>query len=77
MICKPEYITEEESNIKGSKSNLSNELIRLKSSVNKAINQREHLPQPLFWSLFNSKIKELREQKEDIRRVEDLLSKIT
>ena len=58
------------------KSEIAEELSSLKNSVTKAINERSRLPQPLFWSLFNSKIKELRERKERSRRLEELLSKL-
>ena len=58
------------------KSELAHEVSSLKDSINKVVKERNRLPQPLFWSLFNSKIKELREQKERSRRLEELLSKL-
>ncbi len=42
-----------------------------KTSVDAAAS-RERLPQPLFWSLFNSKLKEIKEDKEKTRKLKDI-----
>ena len=55
------------------KSELASQIDKLKASVNKAIESRDRIPQPLFWSLFNSKIKELKEEKQNKRKISDLL----
>lgn len=60
-------------NCETNKSKLSQELSNLQHSVLKAVASRDCLPQPLFWSLFNSKIKELRERKESLRKIDQLL----
>ena len=75
MKPKTEEINDFESEPIEPQSDLSHDVKKLKTSVNRVIQERAYLPQPLFWSLFNSKIKELRGRKESTRRIEDLLSK--
>ena len=50
------------------RSHLAEEISQLKSTILKVASERERLPQPLFWSLFNSRLKEIRKAKE-IERV--------
>ena len=57
-------------------SELAKDLSKFKNSIKTAVSSRERLPQPLFWSLFNSKIKELKERKESTRRIDQLLGKL-
>lgn len=44
-------------------SALALELVRLKSATMRAVQTRERLPQPLFWSLFYSQITEIKRRK--------------
>lgn len=76
MRTDPEDTTDDDETTNKPKSELAQELERLKSSVDKLTQERERLPQPLFWSLFNSQIKEYKERKESMRRVDELLSKL-
>jgi len=46
----------------------------LKKATLAAAAKRERLPQPLFWSLFHSQIKEIRASKERLREASELLS---
>jgi TATA-binding protein-associated factor Taf7 len=55
------------------RSYLAQEISNLKSTVLKAASERERLPQPLFWSLFNSRLKEIRKAKQLERIVAETL----
>lgn len=54
-------------------STFAREVERLKAASLKAARERERLPQPLFWSLFHSKLKDLKREKELKRLLDDLL----
>ena len=54
-------------------SGVAKEIQRLKTATIRAAQNRERLPQPLFWSLFHSSLKEVREAKEQERLISDLL----
>ncbi len=55
------------------KSTLAAELDDLKSTVIRFSRERERLPQPLFWSLFRSRIEKARKEKEVKRALGELL----
>ncbi len=54
-------------------SELAQEIKELQASITSAIEKRERLPQPLFWSLFNSRIKDMRKRRELLRTLHSLL----
>lgn len=56
-----------------SPSELAQEIKELQSSITRAIEKRERLPQPMFWSLFNSRIKDMRKRRELLRTLNSLL----
>ena len=56
------------------KSLFAKELSKLKENVLRAANERERLPQPLFWSLFNSRLESLRSQKRKKRALEEVFN---
>ena len=49
---------------------LAEEIRGLKASIDRALGKRERLPQPMFWSLFHSRIKDIR-RKRELTRVLD------
>ncbi len=55
------------------KSAVAQDIERLKSTVTRLAAEREVLPQPLFWSLFHTRLSAIRKQKEISRVVEDAL----
>jgi hypothetical protein len=50
------------------KSSIAKEIEGLQTTILRFARDRERLPQPLFWSLFNSRIREIKQNKE-VRRV--------
>ena len=50
------------------KSSIAKEIEGLQGTILRLARDRERLPQPLFWSLFNSRIREIKQNKE-VRRV--------
>lgn len=58
------------------KSALSQEIDELLVAVNHAVQTRERLPQPLFWSLFGDRIRSLRARKGSLRELDELLSRL-
>jgi hypothetical protein len=55
------------------KSAIAREIETLQETVLRFARERERLPQPLFWSLFNSKIKDIKRNKELSRLLKDVL----
>ena len=53
-------------------SEIARRLARLRKVTLDAAQKREHIPQPLFWSLFHAELDELRRQKELLRVVDSL-----
>lgn len=51
------------------------EVKSLRDTVLKFAANRERLPQPLFWSLFNARIADIKKNKERSRVLEELLNK--
>ncbi len=52
------------------------EIKRLRDATLDAARKREFLPQPLFWSLFHTELKRLKSEREQIRAIEEALSKL-
>jgi hypothetical protein len=52
---------------------LAKEIEALRSKVKDLSESRDRLPQPLFWSLFNSRIQDIKRQKEAERTVKAVL----
>jgi hypothetical protein len=55
------------------KSAIATEIENLQEKVLRFARERERLPQPLFWSLFNSRIKDIKRNKELSRLLKDVL----
>ena len=58
------------------RSAIAKEIESLQSTILRFANERERLPQPLFWSLFNSRIKEIKERKEVDRLCKEALGEL-
>lgn len=65
---KPVLHEEDESSVAAEKSSIAKEIEGLQTTILRLARDRERLPQPLFWSLFNSRIREIKQNKE-VRRV--------
>lgn len=55
------------------RSQTAKEIADLQDKILKLANSRERLPQPLFWSLFNSRIRDIKKNKELDRLLSDVL----
>ena len=55
------------------RSATAKEIADLQDKILKFARNRERLPQPLFWSLFNSRIREIKKNKELERLLNDML----
>lgn len=51
----------------------ANEIAALHEKLMRLARERERLPQPLFWSLFNSRIQEIKKNKELQRMLSEVL----
>lgn len=60
-------------NLQVERSQTALEIADLQERILKLANSRERLPQPLFWSLFNSRIKDIKKNKELARLLNDVL----
>lgn len=58
---------EDESQAAVEPSSVANEVRQLKSAIDSAIAKRERIPQPMFWYLFHSRIKDIRKRRELLR----------
>ena len=58
------------------KTPLAIELEQVRDATLRAAAKREHLPQPLFWSLFHSRIRELKQEKSSERAIKQTLAQI-
>lgn len=58
--------SEDESSVQCSteRSAVAQDLADLKSTITRLVEDRERLPQPMFWSLFNARINDIKKQKE-------------
>jgi hypothetical protein len=56
------------------RSHLAEELQELKSTILRVASERERLPQPLFWSLFRTRIDAIRKAKEVERVIAEELN---
>jgi len=55
------------------RSATAKEIADLQDKILKFARNRERLPQPLFWSLFNSRIRDIKKNKELERLLNDVL----
>lgn len=55
---------DDETPVATERSVIAKEIESLQSTILRFANERERLPQPLFWSLFNSRIKEIKAKKQ-------------
>lgn len=63
-VVTPESEDETSADGEVQRSALAEELQDLKSTILRVASERERLPQPLFWSLFRSRIDAIRKAKE-------------
>jgi TATA-binding protein-associated factor Taf7 len=55
------------------RSRVADEIDDLKTTILRLAKDRERLPQPLFWSLFNSRLKDIKRSKEIARMLDEVL----
>jgi hypothetical protein len=55
------------------RSATAREVSKLQGTVRRLVEEREVLPQPLFWSLFNSRLSDIKKQKEVSRLLREAL----
>jgi hypothetical protein len=55
------------------KSQIAREIEDLQSTVMRFARERERLPQPLFWSLFNARLRDIKKNKELERLLRETL----
>lgn len=55
------------------RSRVADEIDDLKTTILRLAKDRERLPQPLFWSLFNSRLKDIKRSKELARMLDEVL----
>ncbi len=66
---------EEESGVSNpGPTDIARELAQIKLDALAAAGKRSHLPQPLFWSLFHSRLAGLKSAKKQVRELEELFS---
>ncbi|MBP9838495.1 MAG: hypothetical protein KBC84_07250 [Proteobacteria bacterium] len=63
VLSEEEALYQEEQN-----SQLSKKVDKLREVSLKAIAARERVPQPLFWSLFHSRLNEIKEKRKSLRK---------
>lgn len=56
------------------RSRVADEIEDLRATILRLAKDRERLPQPLFWSLFNSRLKDIKRSKELSRLLNDVLN---
>lgn len=64
---------EEWGSVVAEKTQTAKEIANLHERILRLAHERERLPQPLFWSLFNSRINDIKKQKELSRLLDDVL----
>lgn len=55
------------------RSAVADDIEKLQATVRRLASERETLPQPLFWSLFHTRLEAIRKQKELARVVKESL----
>ena len=55
------------------KSAIAQDISNLRDTILRLARDRERLPQPLFWSLFNSRLKDIKKTKEQERLLRESL----
>ena len=58
------------------KTPLALEIEQVRDATLKAAAKRQHLPQPLFWSLFHSRIRQLKQEKHNERVIKQAIAQI-
>lgn len=71
-----EELDEESDGTNSEKSALASEISRLKAVTFEAVAKRERVPQPMFWSLFHSKIKDLQAKKRARRLLDGIFGQL-
>ena len=64
---------EDDKDLKVERSALAEDINDLRSTILRLARDRERLPQPLFWSLFNSRLKSIKREKELSRLLQETL----
>jgi hypothetical protein len=66
--------SDEGGEVQADRSRISEEIEDLRTTILRLAKDRERLPQPLFWSLFNSRLKDIKRNKELSRLVAEVLN---
>jgi hypothetical protein len=66
--------TDEGIEVEVERSRLAEEIDDLRTTILRLAKDRDRLPQPLFWSLFNSRLKEIKRNKELSRLVSEVFN---
>ena len=66
--------TDEGIEVEVERSRLAEEIDDLKTTILRLAKDRDRLPQPLFWSLFNSRLKDIKRNKELSRLVNEVFN---
>ena len=64
---------EDEKDLKVERSALAEDINDLRSTILRLARDRERLPQPLLWSLFTSRLKSIKREKELSRLLQETL----
>ena len=64
---------EDDDNQPSERSVIAKEVSSLQDTVLRLARDRDRLPQPLFWSLFNSRLKDIKRHKEEARALKAAL----
>lgn len=64
---------EDDDNQPAERSVIAKEVSSLQETILRLARDRERLPQPLFWSLFNSRLEDIKRQKEEARALKAAL----
>ena len=65
--------SDDNANQPSERSGVAEDIEDLRSTILRVAKERERLPQPLFWSLFNSRLKEIKRHKELSRLLNTVL----
>jgi hypothetical protein len=73
VLPKDALVDDEGGNERAERSHTAKEIADLQDRILRLASNRERLPQPLFWSLFHSRISEIKKNKELARLLNDVL----
>lgn len=76
QLAKPAELEDDEPGEASAPSAIAREVKRIKDETILALERRERLPQPLFWSLFGHAIGRVKQKKRAAREARELLEGI-